>query len=85
VSRSNGKGGVYGPIIMPARIYPSTIGCFSLCVNRSIRAATIMITAKSCTIVSEPNDCEPLVEKIGGYREIAVELWFTVDVYRLLA
>jgi len=40
-----------------------------------------MITAKSCTIVSEPNVCEPLVEKIEGNRGIDAKLWFTVVVY----
>jgi hypothetical protein len=40
-----------------------------------------MITAKSCTIVSEPNDSEPLVEKVEGDEEIVVKLWFTGDVY----
>jgi hypothetical protein len=40
-----------------------------------------MITAKSCTIVSEPNDSEPLVEKIEGNGERVVGLWFTGDVY----
>jgi hypothetical protein len=67
--------------MIPARMYPSTIGCLSLYVIRSIIAATIMITAKSCTIVSEPNDSEPLVEKIEGNGERVVGLWFTGDVY----
>lgn len=48
--------------MMPASIYPSTIGCLSLKVSKSITAATIIITAKSCTIVSESNGDEPLGE-----------------------
>ncbi len=47
------KGGVYGPIIIPANKYPTTIDCFNLCVMKSITAAITIITAKSCTMNSD--------------------------------
>jgi hypothetical protein len=39
-----------GPIIIPAIMYPITIGCFSLYDISDITAATIIIIAKSCII-----------------------------------
>ncbi len=41
------NGGVNGPITIPAKRYPITIGCFNLWVTKTITAATIITTAKS--------------------------------------
>src|SRR5262245_13894077 len=43
------KGGVYGPIIIPAMMKPMTIGCLSLYEIKAITEATIMMTVKSFT------------------------------------
>jgi hypothetical protein len=45
------KGGVYGPIIIPAMMKPMTIGCLSLYEIKAMTAAIIIITVKSCTTV----------------------------------
>ena len=42
------KGGVKGPIIIPAMIYPITMGCLSLYETIAITDATIIIIVKSC-------------------------------------
>lgn len=44
------KGGVCGPIIIPAPIYPKIGGCFNLYEINVITAAIIIIIAKSCKI-----------------------------------
>ncbi len=41
-------GGVCGPMMMPARIYPSTTGCLSRLKMSVTTAAVIITTAKSC-------------------------------------
>lgn len=44
------NGGVKGPIIIPAMIYPITIGCLSLYEIIAIMEATTIIIVKSCKI-----------------------------------
>jgi hypothetical protein len=44
------NGGVCGPIIIPAPIYPRISGCFNLYEIIVIIAAIIIIVAKSCKI-----------------------------------
>ena len=44
------KGGVCGPMIIPAPMYPKISGCFNLYEIIVITAAIIIIVAKSCKI-----------------------------------